>query len=104
MSMTTTRRCEATKISSHYLCTCLCNKPYSELSLIFFFGSEIAEDGKSFINPPAKSQSGSYNQFVDPITKSERGGFDVHIYFWQANEYETKFAKELHERVRRECN
>lgn len=64
---------------------------------------EISSDGKSFVNPPAKSQSNAYDQFIDPIDKSERGGFDVHIYFWQANEYEVKFAKELHERVRREC-
>lgn len=30
----------------------------------------------------------------------ERGGFDIHIYY--ANESDTIFAKQLHERIRRE--
>jgi len=31
-----------------------------------------------------------------------RGGFDVHIYYFQENEEQKKFAKELWERIRRE--
>ena len=65
--------------------------------------SEISNDGKSLVNPPAISQSQAYHEFVDPLDKSIRGGFDVHIYFLQSNEWDTKFAKELHERIRREC-
>ncbi|KAK3698792.1 hypothetical protein LTR37_016796 [Vermiconidia calcicola] len=64
--------------------------------------TNLAEDGKSFVNPRAKSPSKAYNEFVHPITNGERGGFDIHIYFLQTNEYETKFANQLHERIRRE--
>ncbi|PNS17503.1 DOPA 4,5-dioxygenase [Sphaceloma murrayae] len=64
--------------------------------------SERAEDGKSYKNPPAAKQSSAYTSFVDPITNGIRGGFDIHIYFQQTSEYETKFATELWERIRRE--
>jgi hypothetical protein len=65
--------------------------------------SELAADGKSIINPAAKSQSPAYTKFVDPISNGERGGFDIHIYFQQTSEYELNYAKQLHERIRREC-
>ena len=47
--------------------------------------------------------SKAYAKFVDPIDNGERGGFDIHIYYLQTDEYETQYAKELHERIRREC-
>jgi DOPA 4,5-dioxygenase len=65
--------------------------------------SEKAEDGKSFINPPAKKKSSAYTAFPDPIAKDRRGGFDVHIYYIQTDEEQTTFATELWERIRREC-
>ncbi|KAH7119148.1 DOPA-like domain-containing protein [Dendryphion nanum] len=61
-----------------------------------------AEDGKSFINPPAAKKSGAYDAFVAPISNNQRGGFDVHIYFLQTDAEETRFANELWERIRRE--
>lgn len=64
---------------------------------------EKAADGKSFVNPPAESRSEAYSRFSQPITNDIRGGFDIHIYFLQSNEFESKFAHELHERIRREC-
>lgn len=64
---------------------------------------ERAADGKSFANPPAKEKSKAYTEFSSPITNGTRGGFDIHIYFLQTDEYERKFATELHERIRREC-
>nr|POE48137.1 putative 21.2 kda protein [Quercus suber] len=57
---------------------------------------------KSLINPPPSTRSAAYERFPDPISNDARGGFDVHIYFQHTDEYENKFAKELHERVRRE--
>ncbi|KAL1311503.1 hypothetical protein AAFC00_001626 [Neodothiora populina] len=64
--------------------------------------TERAADGKSFYNPPAKSQSKAYGSFIDPISNGERGGFDVHIYFQQNMDDQKKFATELWERIRRE--
>ncbi|KAF2495735.1 hypothetical protein BU16DRAFT_398148 [Lophium mytilinum] len=64
--------------------------------------TERAEDGKSFVNPPAKEKSAAYEAFPDPITKGIRAGFDVHIYFLHTDEEQLKFAKELWERIRRE--
>ena len=68
------------------------------------FCRELAADGKSFVNPAAKSHSEAYSKFVSPIANDSRGGFDIHIYYLQTNDFETKFANELHERIRRECN
>jgi len=64
--------------------------------------NEKAEDGKSFVNPPAEKKSLSYKAFPDPISNGIRGGFDIHIYFLQTDEEQTKFATELWERIRRE--
>lgn len=62
-----------------------------------------AEDGKSFINPPSvRGKSDAYTAFPAPITNDRRGGFDVHVYFLQSDPFQTQFATELWERVRRE--
>lgn len=63
---------------------------------------ERNDDGKSFRNPQHGILSKSYEQFTDGITNGQRGGFDVHIYYYQANAYQCAFAKALWERVRRE--
>ncbi|CBY02177.1 hypothetical protein IAQ61_006766 [Plenodomus lingam] len=63
---------------------------------------EKAEDGKSFVNPPAEKKSEAYTSFTAPITNSIRGGFDIHIYFIQEDKEQAKFANELWERIRRE--
>lgn len=59
-------------------------------------------NAKAYINPRATTSSNAYTHFPDPITNSTRGGFDIHIYFQQTNPDEVSFAKELHERIRRE--
>ncbi|KAK5169150.1 uncharacterized protein LTR77_006459 [Saxophila tyrrhenica] len=64
--------------------------------------SDISEDGKSLVNPVSKTRSQAYEHFVEPIDNGRRGGFDVHIYYLQTSPSETKFAAELHERIRRE--
>ncbi|KAL1619334.1 hypothetical protein SLS56_010134 [Neofusicoccum ribis] len=64
--------------------------------------NDRAEDGKSFVNPPAAKKSEAYTSFPDPIDNGRRGGFDVHIYFYQADASQLKFATELWERIRRE--
>ncbi|KAH8591606.1 DOPA-like domain-containing protein [Bisporella sp. PMI_857] len=60
-----------------------------------------AEDGKSFVNPSAPP-SKSYEEFVEPLTKGRRGGFDVHVYYFQTNPTQSTFARALWERIRRE--
>ena len=64
--------------------------------------SEKADDGKSYVNPPAAHDSEAYESFTSPVLNDSRGGFDIHIYFLQTSEYETKYASELWERIRRE--
>ncbi|KAL5120962.1 hypothetical protein ACEQ8H_001150 [Pleosporales sp. CAS-2024a] len=64
--------------------------------------NEKAEDGKSYINPPAAKKSDAYTAFTWPITNGKRGGFDVHIYFLQSDDEEVQFATQLWERIRRE--
>jgi hypothetical protein len=63
---------------------------------------ELNEDGKSFKNPQTGKLSSSYEQFGSGITNGQRGGFDVHIYYSHNSDEQTKFAKELWERIRRE--
>jgi len=60
----------------------------------------INPDGKSLYNPPGPLSS-AYEEFPKPIDSSNNG-FDFHIYYMQHSESETKYARELHERIRRE--
>jgi DOPA 4,5-dioxygenase len=57
------------------------------------------------VNParPDNERSKAYDEFPDPLNKTRRGGFDVHIYHFQNNAAQAKYARELHERIRREC-
>ncbi|KAG9233426.1 DOPA-like domain-containing protein [Amylocarpus encephaloides] len=64
---------------------------------------EREEDGKSFANPQTGILSESYQRFCEPLDNGIRGAFDIHIYYYQLNEGQNKFARELWERVRREC-
>lgn len=59
-------------------------------------------NAKAYINPTPTTPSSAYTTFPHPITNSTRGGFDIHIYFQQTNPDEVLFARELHERIRRE--
>ncbi|KAI5776299.1 DOPA-like domain-containing protein [Geopyxis carbonaria] len=59
-------------------------------------------DGKSFCNPETGIKSTAYEQFVGPITNGIRGGFDIHIYYYQNNPAQSKFAQELWQRIRYE--
>ncbi|KAJ9151364.1 DOPA 4,5-dioxygenase [Pleurostoma richardsiae] len=63
---------------------------------------EKTADGKSLKNPETGVLSKAYETFPDPLDKGRRGGFDIHIYYFQNNEQQTKYARELHERIRRE--
>ncbi|PSS31130.1 hypothetical protein PHLCEN_2v2335 [Hermanssonia centrifuga] len=60
----------------------------------------VNPDGKSLYNPPGP-KSLAYDEFPEPIDSSNNG-FDFHIYYMQADPEQTRFAKELHERIRRE--
>lgn len=64
---------------------------------------ERNEDGKSLVNPPRDGLSGAYERFADPLDNGRRGGFDVHIYHFQGNKEQAQYARELWERIRREC-
>ncbi|KAJ5572526.1 hypothetical protein N7450_009510 [Penicillium hetheringtonii] len=63
---------------------------------------ERNEDGKSLKNPQHGKLSKAYEEFPDPLSKDRRGGFDIHIYYFQNNPDQTAYAKALHERIRRE--
>ncbi|KAI0846118.1 DOPA-like domain-containing protein [Daldinia vernicosa] len=63
---------------------------------------EKNEDGKSYKNPMSDTLSKAYLEFPDPLDKGRRGGFDIHIYYFQNNESQTQHAKDLWERIRRE--
>ncbi|KAH9935968.1 DOPA-like domain-containing protein [Epithele typhae] len=57
-------------------------------------------DGKSLINPSAP-RSEAYDIFPKPIDSSNNG-FDFHIYHIGTAPDQVKYARELHERIRRE--
>ncbi|KAK3899373.1 DOPA-like domain-containing protein [Staphylotrichum tortipilum] len=63
---------------------------------------ERAEDGKSFKNPQTGVLSRAYDKFTEPLDNGRRGGFDVHIYYFQANPEQTKYARALWQRIRLE--
>ncbi|CAI4212338.1 unnamed protein product [Parascedosporium putredinis] len=63
---------------------------------------ERNDDGKSFVNPPREGLSEAYETFTDPLDKGRRGGFDIHIYYFQENQEHAKYARDLWERIRRE--
>ncbi|KAL1747625.1 DOPA-like domain-containing protein [Schizophyllum fasciatum] len=56
-------------------------------------------DGKSLTNLPPTVRSRAYDEFVEPITEA---GFDFHIYYMENVPAQKQFARELHERIRRE--
>jgi hypothetical protein len=35
--------------------------------------NEMAEDGKSYVNPPAAKKSEAYDKFIDPFDQTSRG-------------------------------
>ncbi|RJE19876.1 Dopa 4,5-dioxygenase family [Aspergillus sclerotialis] len=63
-------------------------------------------DGKSYKNPQHGILSKAYDEFPDPLSKDRRGGFDVHVYYFQEDQQnnpdQATFARELWERIRRE--
>ncbi|KAH8888585.1 hypothetical protein GQ53DRAFT_654084 [Thozetella sp. PMI_491] len=63
---------------------------------------EKNEDGKSYKNPQTGVLSKAYETFTEPLDNGRRGGFDIHIYYFQENPVQTKYAQELWERIRRE--
>ncbi|CAI7574222.1 unnamed protein product [Penicillium pancosmium] len=46
---------------------------------------ERNEDGKSLKNPQHGKLSKAYEEFPDPLSKDRRGGFDIHIYYFQVS-------------------
>lgn len=62
--------------------------------------SDFNEDGKSLRNLLGP-QSEAYDKFQPPI-RPEKNGFDFHIYYMPTVETERQYAKDLHERIRRE--
>ncbi|KAF9454349.1 hypothetical protein P691DRAFT_717847 [Macrolepiota fuliginosa MF-IS2] len=60
----------------------------------------INPDGKSLHNPPGP-QSSYYHEFSKPIDASNNA-FDFHIYYMPTIQAELSYARDLHERIRRE--
>ncbi|KHN98447.1 DOPA-like domain protein [Metarhizium album ARSEF 1941] len=63
---------------------------------------ETNEDGKSLVNPKRDGLSDAYHRFTTPLRSDRRGGFDVHIYYFQQNPEQATYARQLWERIRRE--
>ncbi|KAL2197906.1 DOPA-like domain-containing protein [Corynascus similis CBS 632.67] len=63
---------------------------------------ERAEDGKSYRNIQTGVLSSAYDKFPEPLDNGRRGGFDVHVYYFQNNPEQTQYARQLWERIRRE--
>jgi hypothetical protein len=80
--------------------------------------TEISSDGKSLVNLESKTLSKAYDEFVDPIDK-KNNGFDFHgeqgldlskifcsdacsVYYMQSVSEQLQYARDLHERIRRE--
>ncbi|KPI38845.1 putative 21.2 kDa protein [Cyphellophora attinorum] len=63
----------------------------------------FSDDGKSYKNPPAENgQSKAYSEFTSGVTNGTRGGFDVHVYYFQNSDFQKKYAQELWQRIRYE--
>jgi len=60
----------------------------------------INPDGKSLYNTPGP-KSAAYDAFPKGFNPN-KNGFDFHIYYIPSSKEETQYAKELHERIRRE--
>lgn len=60
----------------------------------------LNSDRKSLVNLPGP-KSAAYDECPKPIDSSNNP-FDFHIYYMPNVEKELKFARELHERIRRE--
>jgi DOPA 4,5-dioxygenase len=39
--------------------------------------NEMAEDGKSYVNPPSAKRSEAYDKFIDPLDQTQRGALCV---------------------------
>lgn len=64
---------------------------------------DLNEDGKSFKNPASTTGlSKAYKEFTAGVTNGKRGGFDIHIYYFQNSTFQSQFAKELWQRIRYE--
>jgi aromatic ring-cleaving dioxygenase len=63
---------------------------------------ELDEDGKSYKNPETAQRSKAYSEFTSGITNGSRGAFDIHIYYFQNNDEQLAFAKQLWQRIRYE--
>lgn len=68
-----------------------------------FTRCRIQKEDKSLENPPAQKRSSAYTEFVEPLDKSRRGGFDVHVYWDASIPEESQYATELYSRIRYEC-
>ncbi|KAI0343264.1 hypothetical protein BDW22DRAFT_1329408 [Trametopsis cervina] len=60
----------------------------------------VNADSKSLYNPPAP-KSAAYDKYPEPFDQS-KNAFDFHVYYMQSDPEQSKFARELHERIRRE--
>ncbi|KAH8659885.1 DOPA-like domain-containing protein [Xylariales sp. PMI_506] len=55
-----------------------------------------------YINPQSGQMSTAYQIFPEPLDNGDRGGFDVHVYYFQSSKDQSIYARELWERIRRE--
>ncbi|CAP66773.1 uncharacterized protein PODANS_4_7280 [Podospora anserina S mat+] len=63
---------------------------------------ERTDDGKSYVNNQTGVKSVAYERFIEPLDNGRRGGFDIHVYYFQNNPQQTQYARELWQRIRHE--
>lgn len=63
---------------------------------------DFNQDGKSFKNHQTGVRSKAYSEFTSGVNNSIRGGFDVHVYYFQSSPDQLYFAQALWKRIRYE--
>ena len=63
---------------------------------------EVKQQDKSIANPQSGILSPAYSSFTSGLDNGRRGGFDIHVYYNHYDEEETKWARALYDRIRRE--
>ncbi|KAJ4145214.1 hypothetical protein LMH87_004069 [Akanthomyces muscarius] len=77
-------------------------EPLYKSPLEGFEAAASATSGGDVASPTSQRLSQVYETFTAPVDTGPDGGFDVHVYYFQDNAAQKKYAQELWERIKRE--
>ncbi|KAI0125522.1 DOPA-like domain-containing protein [Xylariales sp. AK1849] len=63
---------------------------------------ELHSSNGIYMNEQTGVKSKAYDAFPAPLHNGEKGGFDVHVYYFQSNNEQSAYARQLHDYIRRE--